>query len=414
MAQLEGSVAAGYESVRELLAADLDRLAEREVQLCVYVGEERVVDLWGSTLETPQAPDALANIFSSSKSLVAILLADQVAQGRIDYSADIRDYWPEFTGGGKERLKVADLMRHEAGLAAFDVSLDPQHLLAEQIKENRIGQIIEAQETRFRPEGSPREYHAVTRGWIVNELYRRVDPDGRTLGEAFADDWAAPLDLDVLIGVPAARHAEIRDVVPLSPGFYLKQGFRRQPNRAVHDSIGQFLGKMARLAPKFRSSPRRGSPPPFKGTASLDVFNDAVVRCGETPSANAHASARGLAKLAAVMAGEGRFAGGQYLPQGAWQALHDAPVSHEMGMPTTFTQGGVALFGGNAAGGVLDRAINQGREGFYGWMGLGGSIFQWHPQKRIGFAYVPTSLHVMDFLNERGKRYQAEILRIVS
>ena len=47
-------------------------------------------------------------------------------------------------------------------------------------------------------------------------------------------------------------------------------------------------------------------------------------------------------------------------------------------------------------------------------MGLGGSIFQWHPQLDIGFAFVPTSLHVLDLLNERGKKYQAEILNCIA
>jgi hypothetical protein len=31
-----------------------------------------------------------------------------------------------------------------------------------------------------------------------------------------------------------------------------------------------------------------------------------------------------------------------------------------------------------------------------------------------GFAFVPTSLHGLNFLNERGKRYQAEVLRCVA
>jgi hypothetical protein len=46
-------------------------------------------------------------------------------------------------------------------------------------------------------------------------------------------------------------------------------------------------------------------------------------------------------------------------------------------------------------------------------MGLGGSLFQWHPEHDIGFAFVPTSLHMLDLLNERGKEYQAEVLRCV-
>ena len=46
-------------------------------------------------------------------------------------------------------------------------------------------------------------------------------------------------------------------------------------------------------------------------------------------------------------------------------------------------------------------------------MGFGGSIFQWHPEQDVGFGYVPTSLHMLDFLNERGKLYQAEVLRCI-
>ena len=44
---------------------------------------------------------------------------------------------------------------------------------------------------------------------------------------------------------------------------------------------------------------------------------------------------------------------------------------------------------------------------------FGGSIFQWHPEREIGFAFVPTALHVLDILNERWKVYQADVLRCV-
>ena len=82
--------------------------------------------------------------------------------------------------------------------------------------------------------------------------------------------------------------------------------------------------------------------------------------------------------------------------------------------PTRFTQGGVDSFlPCNAGSGTLEKAFNRGREGFFGWMGLGGSIFQWHPEQQIGFAFVPTSLHMLDFLNERGKDFQAEVLRCI-
>jgi hypothetical protein len=96
-------------------------------------------------------------------------------------------------------------------------------------------------------------------------------------------------------------------------------------------------------------------------------------------------------------------------------ALHAAPIERTMMlMNTRFTQGGLASFNeSDAAKGTFEKGLNAGRGGFYGWMGLGGSLFQWHPEHRIGFAYVPTALNPIDLLNERGKSYQREMLRCV-
>ena len=95
--------------------------------------------------------------------------------------------------------------------------------------------------------------------------------------------------------------------------------------------------------------------------------------------------------------------------------MHDESTEGDIGFGSThFSQGGVCLFvPATAEHGEMERALNTGREGFVGWMGFGGSIFQWHPRHDIGFAYVPTSLHVFDILNERGKAYQREVLRCV-
>jgi CubicO group peptidase (beta-lactamase class C family) len=137
---------------------------------------------------------------------------------------------------------------------------------------------------------------------------------------------------------------------------------------------------------------------------------------GETPSANTHSNARSLAKIAAVMAAGGKWAGREYLSDTAWNAMHAAPLRGDMGFVTTsFTQGGVAQFAAADSHSThSEKALNTGREGFYGWLGLGGSIFQWHPQSQVGFGYVPTSLNVLDLVNERGKSYQAEVLRCVA
>ena len=120
---IQGTVAPGFESVRDLYEQNMQTLEEKSTQLCVYHKDEKVVDLWASQ-DDGFSPDSLINIFSSGKSLETIAMASLVGQGLLNYAAKITDYWPEFGQNGKQDLTVAELMRHEAGLAAFDSTLD--------------------------------------------------------------------------------------------------------------------------------------------------------------------------------------------------------------------------------------------------------------------------------------------------
>jgi hypothetical protein len=51
---------------------------------------------------------------------------------------------------------------------------------------------------------------------------------------------------------------------------------------------------------------------------------------------------------------------------------------------------------------ILNDLCYKNREGWYGWYGFGGSIFQWHPELKIGFAYVTCNVMNFDFVNYRG------------
>ena len=80
-------------------------------------------------------------------------------------------------------------MRHEAGLANPHTPIPPESTLRENIKKNAIGAMYE-QETMEFPSYGKREYHALTRGWVANEIFRRADKRKRTLGEFLAEDVA--------------------------------------------------------------------------------------------------------------------------------------------------------------------------------------------------------------------------------
>ena len=416
--QVAGEVAPGFESLKVLFTQQMRTLAEENAQLCVYHRGKKVVDLWASApCNEAFSGDSLVNIFSSGKSLEAIAIGALVSRGFIDYDAPITHYWPEFGAKGKEGVTVADLMRHEAGLANFDTSLDAEDLFTENIKKNAVGQVIEQHGLSY-SSGGKREYHAITRGWVVNELFRRVDPEGRTIGEFLRQEITGPLGADVVVGVQEQERQRMFPVKPLGFGYQLWQSMLpRALGRRVLHNVFQLFARIGKIIPAMIKGGRKSRPPPaFREMTGLDYFNAHDFGKGETSSANATCSARGLARLGAMMSAGGKLEGREFLSENAWQALHAKPVEAMMGtlMPTRFTQGGVDCFQPCGPGSpLLERAFNQGREGFYGWMGFGGSIFQWHPQQDISFAFVPTSLHYLDLLNERGKCYQAEVLRCV-
>ena len=76
----------------------------------------------------------------------------------------------------------------------------------------------------------------------------------------------------------------------------------------------------------------------------------------------------------------------------------DAPKGMEFaGIPFWFTDGGWANFRESKKG--------KGRDGYTGWMGLGGSVLQWHQEESIGFGYAMNMMEVTP-TNERGRVLQ--------
>ena len=417
--RISGKVQSGFEPVRELFTRSLTSKRDRNAQLCVYVGENRVVDLWATNGVEPFSPDSLVNVFSSGKSIECILLAMLADQGLLNFAERVATYWPEFVGTqkDKDRLTVADVMRHEAGLASLNITLSPEQLTASALKQNAVGQVLEQHPLRFAgASGSPREYHAITRGWIANEIFRRVEPTGRTMGEFLRDEVSLPLGIDVYFDVTDDQAGNICRVQARRWGAQLLDSFAPgSQSRSIGLTPTEMLTRMLRILPSVRRLRRMQKPTPMSGMREelFGTFDSAPWLPAQVPSAGAKCSARGLAKLAAAMANGGAINGQRVLGETGHAALHADPVVRKMTiMDNRFTQAGLALFrDADAAKGPLEAGISLGRDGFYGWMGLGGSVFQWHPQKRIGFAYVPTALNPIDLFNERGKSYQQAIVQ---
>lgn len=121
----------------------------------------------------------------------------------------------------------------------------------------------------------------------------------------------------------------------------------------------------------------------------------------------------GLALLAAAMANKGKFGDAEILSNKAWTELHAKCKEGKLfgAFPTRFSQGGINFYENPIL--VPEGVGMTGRGGFVGWMGFGGSIFQWHPDQRVGFAYVPTMLDWTDLNNSKGLKLQRSVLECI-
>jgi len=422
VAEVQGHVQLGFEPVKKLFEENVKNGKEENAQLCVYYQGKKVVDLWCSYDEKFNA-DSLVGIFSSSKSITAIVVAWLVYNKFLRYDQKISEIWAEFTGRGKEEATIAHLMRHELGMPGFSESIDPDQLLPENIKKNTIGQIIEREVPQHEP-GARREYHYFSRGWIINEVVRRADPRGRTVGQILREEICEPLGADVYIGckdVSEERFADLKirrvyDVIMEAVNS------KNEGDLAITSFFRMIFGVVVAGVTSGGPSP----PPPFKNIPIyridklVELLNER--RDIEIPSAGSSSSARGLAKLGAVMAGKGTFEKRKILDESTWEKMHQEPTEYLLfnNLNTWFTQGGVNVLSSKFDDGQeMDAKATQIKElfkslnGFVGWMGLGGSVFQWQPELQIGFGYVPTLIDWSDFANFKGLKLQQKTVECV-
>ena len=121
----------------------------------------------------------------------AVALAVLHNKGLFEYGDKVTKYWPEFGQNGKGDITIADVCQHRAGLANFSEAPSIKDTWTENIKQNHLGALIEKLEPNWpmlAKHGSKCEYHAFTRGWILNEIIRRIDPMHRTMDEIFKEE----------------------------------------------------------------------------------------------------------------------------------------------------------------------------------------------------------------------------------
>ena len=276
------------EKVQSIMAG---RRASGGMGVAVYHHGELVVDVWTgvrSAAGDPWERDTMATSFSTTKGVVATIVHRLVDRGLLDYDVPVATYWPDFGAAGKEQITLRQLLTHQS--AMHDVRrlahstgqlLDWDYMVKQLAAAPPVWDV-----------GVRSGYHALTYGWLVGEVIRRVT--GLTIDEAFRREVVEPLGLDGGMHVGAPESVRDRIAPPATDVKKLDRLFRLSSWLSRFDSFQPLYDAM--IVEDY-----------------IDYSLTPRIHDGEIPAANGVFTARALAKMYSAMASPGSFGGDRFI-----------------------------------------------------------------------------------------------------
>jgi len=177
---------------------------ERGLQVAAYLDGELVADAWAGVADPGTGRgvngDTLFTIFSCGKGVTAAAIHALAERGLFSYDDAIATYWPEFAANGKGGITIRHALTHTAGIP----QMPPDAAMSDW---EAMCQGIAALTPQWEP-GTQSGYHALTFGWILGELARRVD--GRSFERIVAEDICAPLGIaSLFFGIPDSVESRV-------------------------------------------------------------------------------------------------------------------------------------------------------------------------------------------------------------
>lgn len=325
MPEIEGETAPEFDAVRETFAAAVAG-AEGGAALSVYLHGKKVVDLWGGVADVaqdlPWQRDTLAAVYSTTKGATSACALLLVARGQLDLDAPVADYWPEFAAAGKRDIPVRWLLSHQAGLP----TLDGTHALADALAWDPMTEALAAQRPSWTP-GTQHGYHALTFGWLVGEVVRRVS--GRSLGTFFRTEIAEPFGLDFWIGLAKSEHHRVARLIQPEP----------DPDALAAINLDELPEPMRDIVAAY-ADPTSLTSRAYTFVEPRPDNNNPDVLAAEVPATNGVCTARALARLYAALIGEvdgRRILGPDTLTEATTE--HAAGIDRILRIPVRWTAG---------------------------------------------------------------------------
>ena len=373
----------GWGKVADVFRANFDGNPGEVGAACsVYLDGRPVVDLWGGLADRaanrPWAADTVVQVASTTKGATAICAHLLAQRGQLDLDAPVAEHWPEFAAAGKADIPVRWLLSHQAGLPIVDGPLTFEQACAW----DPVIRALEAQPPLWQP-GTMHGYHAVTYGFLVGEVVRRIT--GRTLGTFFAEEVAAPLGLSAWIGMPESaepRLARVENAAPFSATDLIAGMVEATGLDA--DTVTAWVESMwTPDAVQLRAGMLGGALDPATG-----YFSTRAWRAAEFPAANMIADARSLARMYAATVSE--VDGVRLLsPETVARATEVQTDRTRMyGLPPGLDVPADRSFWVALGFGRSCPPMPMVGPGSFGHPGSGGSIGFADPDARVGFGYV--------------------------
>ena len=382
MSDINGVVEDGWGPVADVFRANFKDGKDLGGAFCVYVDGRPVVDLWGGVADRetnrPWDRDTVVAVASTTKGAAAICAHLLAQRGQLDLDAPVIRYWPEFGAAGKEDVPVRWLLSHQVGLPIVDVPLTFKDVCAW----DPVIRALEAQKPLWTP-GTEHLYHAMTYGYLVGEVVRRIT--GKSLGTFFAEEVAGPLGLSAWIGLPEEmepRVAPTEVTMPAKPAdmagdFAALMGFEPAVAAAVVKEVygpGSVFSKAGTMG----------------GADWGDVFASRAWRAAESPGANMFANAHAIARMYAATVSE--VDGIRLLQPDTVAKMTELQTDRTRmhGVPQELLPYTKNLFKMSLGffRPSLPAAPMLGPASF-GHPGSGGSLGAGDPEARVGFGYTP-------------------------
>ena len=200
-------------SVIDKFKSNFESNQEHGAQFCAYKNGKLILDLHGGWADKKKSkvisPSTLFSIFSSGKAVASLTIAHLVQQNCLSYNNLVSAIWPEFSKYGKSNLTVAQLLSHQSGLSGITC---PNWTNEDWFDWKKTCNSLANQKPIFSP-GKQSGYHPITFGFLVGEIARRADKNGRTLGKILREDICEPNKLDIWIGLPKNKHNDCSEII---------------------------------------------------------------------------------------------------------------------------------------------------------------------------------------------------------